>query len=267
MEKFCKYCGKKIPSDSVVCPKCGRQVNFEKTKKTNQEKENNNNIKEEQKFYAQKWFMWLMLILFSPVGILLMWKFHPELKKNTKIILTIIFALIFIIAIFNLEDENSSNNNNLNTNESTIKDNNVSKENPTTKDDNNTSTDEEKTKENERISKAEYIKKCKSIKFKNLARNPDKYKGTKVKITGEVIQVSEGLLNSVDLRVNMTKDEYGYWDDTIYVQYYYKDNGIKILEDDIITLYGEVYGSYSYTSVLGATVTLPKINAEYIYIK
>ena len=25
-EKFCKHCGKKIPKDSTVCPKCGRQV-------------------------------------------------------------------------------------------------------------------------------------------------------------------------------------------------------------------------------------------------
>lgn len=24
--KFCKYCGEKIPEDSVVCTKCGRQV-------------------------------------------------------------------------------------------------------------------------------------------------------------------------------------------------------------------------------------------------
>lgn len=111
MEKFCKYCGKKIPSDSVVCPKCGRQVNFEKAKKTNPEKENNNKIKEEQKFYEQKWFMWLMLILFGPVGILLMWKFHPELKKNTKIILTIIFALLFIIIITGMNDEETNNNN------------------------------------------------------------------------------------------------------------------------------------------------------------
>jgi restriction system protein len=24
--KFCKFCGEKIPSDAVICPKCGRQV-------------------------------------------------------------------------------------------------------------------------------------------------------------------------------------------------------------------------------------------------
>lgn len=111
MEKFCKYCGEKISSDSIVCSKCGRQVNFEKTKETTRAIETNNNTKENKKFYEQNWFMWLMLILFSPVGILLMWKFHPELKKNTKIVLTIIFALLFIIIITGMNDEETKNNN------------------------------------------------------------------------------------------------------------------------------------------------------------
>lgn len=52
----------------------------------------------EEKFYAKSWFMWVMLIFIAPVGIFLMWKFHPEMKKNTKIILTIVFALIFLFA-------------------------------------------------------------------------------------------------------------------------------------------------------------------------
>lgn len=25
-EKFCKFCGEKIPADAVICTKCGRQV-------------------------------------------------------------------------------------------------------------------------------------------------------------------------------------------------------------------------------------------------
>ena len=40
-----------------------------------------------------------------------MWKFHPELKKNTKIVLTIIFALLFIIIITGMNDEETKNNN------------------------------------------------------------------------------------------------------------------------------------------------------------
>lgn len=50
-----------------------------------------------QKFYTKKWFMWISLILFAPVGILLMWKFQPEINKKTKIILTIAFLVLFFL--------------------------------------------------------------------------------------------------------------------------------------------------------------------------
>ena len=71
----------------------------------------------------------------------------------------------------------------------------------------------------------------------------------------------------ITLRVDVTEGEYGIWDDTIYVDYEYKDeNESKILEDDIITLYGEFIGEKSYTSVLGAKITLPHINAKYIVL-
>ena len=33
-EKFCKFCGEKIPADAVLCPKCGRQVEELKTSTT-----------------------------------------------------------------------------------------------------------------------------------------------------------------------------------------------------------------------------------------
>ncbi len=48
------------------------------------------------KFYQKPWFMWVMLIFFAPVGIFLIWKYHPEIKKGIKIVLTVVFALWFI---------------------------------------------------------------------------------------------------------------------------------------------------------------------------
>ena len=115
--------------------------------------------------------------------------------------------------------------------------------------------------------KANYIAQCKKFDFKTIARNPDKYKGEYYAITGEVIQVTEGYFNQVDLRINVTKDDYGYWDDTIYVTITIPAGEDKILENDIITLYGQCDGNYSYTSVLGASISLPKINAEYYELK
>ena len=43
-EKFCKFCGERIPLDAVICTKCGRQVeNFGKTDSTSPIIINNNN--------------------------------------------------------------------------------------------------------------------------------------------------------------------------------------------------------------------------------
>ena len=95
--KFCKYCGEQIPKESIVCPKCGRQLQVVKeNKEIKAEVKENSQISEKKKFYAEIWFMWVMLIVFAPVGIFFMWKFHPEMKKKTKVILTIVFAFIFL---------------------------------------------------------------------------------------------------------------------------------------------------------------------------
>lgn len=66
---------------------------------------------EENKFYTKTWFMWLMLVLFAPIGIFLMWKFHDEMKKDIKIILTIVFAIFFLIGGDEKEATTNSKNN------------------------------------------------------------------------------------------------------------------------------------------------------------
>lgn len=67
-----------------------------------------NTIKEEKKFYKENWFMWISLIFIAPLGIFLMWKYHTNMKKNIKIILTIIFAFIFLVAIIGESSDNSA---------------------------------------------------------------------------------------------------------------------------------------------------------------
>lgn len=142
---------------------------------------------------------------------------------------------------------------------------------------NNNVKTEKKTTEKTKATKSakqirkEYIKSCKTITFDKLGRNPNKYKGQKFKITGQVIQVQEGWGDSVDLRINMTKTTYEYiddvtWSDTIYATVEIGEDEDKILEDDIITIYGECDGDYTYESVMGSNITLPKINIEYFEI-
>lgn len=47
-------------------------------------------------FYKQKWFMWLALIIFAPLGIFLIWK-YDEYNNKRNIILTNVFMIWFLI--------------------------------------------------------------------------------------------------------------------------------------------------------------------------
>jgi hypothetical protein len=105
---------------------------------------------------------------------------------------------------------------------------------------------------------------CSKYSYEDLARNPDAVYGDNVKLTGKVIQVLEDG-NNCELRVNITKTRWGYTD-TIYVSYTRKSDESRILEDDIVTLWGWSGGTISYTAVLGQTVTLPYVLAAYLTI-
>ena len=135
-------------------------------------------------------------------------------------------------------------------------------------------TEEEKAKrlENERIEREQqetnFKTECKEYTFEQLARNPENVKGQKVKLSGEVIQTAESSWsNAIDLRINITKNEYGYYSDTIYATYTLPEGNDKVLENDIVTIWGTSEGDYSYTSVLGSKVTLPRINISYLQIQ
>lgn len=110
--------------------------------------------------------------------------------------------------------------------------------------------------------------KSQSIKltYDNLARETDKFINQKVKLTGKVIQIQEGYGNRVIIRVNVTKGQYGIYQDTVWVNYEYKQGEKRFLENDTINVWGVVKGRKSYVSVLGGKVTLPEIDGMFIEI-
>lgn len=114
-----------------------------------------------------------------------------------------------------------------------------------------------------------YKASCEKYSYKEIARNPGAYDGKYAKFTGEVIQVQQqeflGLLIYV-LRVDVTKTG-RYYQDTVYVTYTANEGDPRILEDDIITMYGQLTGEKTYETVLGASITIPSFDAEYIDIK
>lgn len=126
--------------------------------------------------------------------------------------------------------------------------------------------DKKAEQEKAKKEKKDYIASCKTYKYKDIARNPDKYEGKKAKFKGKVVQVLEGDYYTV-LRVNVTKGKYGIYSDTVYVIYTPKSaKESRILEDDIVTLYGELAGIETYETVMGASVSIPKMYAKYITI-
>ena len=141
-------------------------------------------------------------------------------------------------------------------------------------DDTNSSDDKENTNnepttEDPKAKEEQFKNSCGTIDFKTLSRNPDKYKGNKYKLTGEVIQVQEDSWSDmVELRIDITKEtseysDYVFWSDTIYATVYIPDGEDNILVDDIITFWGTCDGEFTYETVMGDNITLPKIDIEY----
>ena len=104
-----------------------------------------------------------------------------------------------------------------------------------------------------------------TVTFEDLARYPENYDGKLVHVYGEVIQTMERETTTA-LRVNITQGEYGWWGDPVYVSWQ-NDAGVvpkaagRVLEDDIVNIYGRALGLTSYEAINGATITLPLIQA------
>ena len=116
------------------------------------------------------------------------------------------------------------------------------------------------------LSESEYKAACEEIDFDTLARNPESYTGNLYTFTGEVLQVVE-YSSYTEMRVDVTPvllgGEVMYYEDTIYMVYHPAEGESKILEGDIITIYGQCAGEETYTSIFGETITLPRINIMY----
>ena len=97
------------------------------------------------------------------------------------------------------------------------------------------------------------------IPFKQIDKNPDRYAGEYVKYRGEIIQIMESEDSTV-IRLAVTKTSYGYdYNDVIYVEY---GDWTEFVEEDVVTVYGTIYGSYTYTSQAGYEISLPSLIAD-----
>lgn len=100
------------------------------------------------------------------------------------------------------------------------------------------------------------------ITYDQLARTPDDYMGSKVKFTGRVVQLIEGQ-NDVEIRLAVNDD----YDTIVYCAYDPSIVDGRVLEDDMITVYGTSAGIISYQSTLGGKISIPGILVDKIEIQ
>ncbi len=98
------------------------------------------------------------------------------------------------------------------------------------------------------------------LDFTAISRDPDKYEGKEYCFSGSVLQVieeEEGDAVEVELRVATS----GNYDDVVYVTYRRRKGESRILEEDRVTVEGIYSGLYTYETLIGGTITLPRFNA------
>lgn len=129
---------------------------------------------------------------------------------------------------------------------------------------------EEKEVETEEleISREDFITSCEEIDYKTLARNPDDYVGNHIKLTVKISQIIQGgFLDDGEYYRVYTDDEYGFWaGDEYLISDGRTEKDIKILQDDII----EVYGKFSGTRTMERALTKTKedvLCVEAVYIE
>jgi len=276
---FCSECGSAIQPNSKFCPKCGKNVVFLNSEPNTASIHNTTNSHPNghgKKNWLVTFFLSFLLgglgahrfytgkigtgvlMLFTIGGFGLWWLidfitvasgyykdkdgFRLEKGKNSSKIAWISFAVIILTLTMLIVFVPNSLTDNLSSSPS-----------------GNLSSSSKRMS----MSKDEYIALCQSYNYEDISRNPNTYMGKESFFTGEVIQVMESR-NNVTLRVNVTEGRYS-WSDTIYVDYTRLDNNEpRILEKDIIKIYGDLNGLKSYTSALRTTITIPWIIAYYI---
>lgn len=104
-------------------------------------------------------------------------------------------------------------------------------------------------------------KNYKSVSYSKVARNPDDYEGKQLKFSGKVVQVMDG---DDETQIRLATD--GEYDDVVLVGYDPAIVDERVLEDDMVTVYGTSVGLITYESTLGGEITIPAMVADKIII-
>lgn len=96
--------------------------------------------------------------------------------------------------------------------------------------------------------------------YEDTMRFPENHRGEKVKLSGKVIQVLGSKTMGFQVRFSI-----GGGSDVVYV--YINDMEYNILENDRLTIYAEITGIKTYTSIFNQAITIPSLRADCVILK
>jgi len=107
----------------------------------------------------------------------------------------------------------------------------------------------------------EYEASCISVGYQELSTNIGKYNGKHVKFTGKIVSINPN--NGKTQIVLSVTPVNGGWStsDLLFITY---NTQTQFKSGDIVTVYGDVAGTYNYVSISNGQLTIPKITARYI---
>lgn len=192
-------------------------------------------------WYYQKWFVVVMILFVFPVGLILLWK-SPVTRMSGRIIWSTLIAFALLGAMTNDGAPPSAD-------QPATTGRLVEKSPPAQ------SSTPAKTPKPAAPTVDEIKAAAVTLSYDDLARDPLAHKGKAVVLKGEVIQVAGSTTKPI-LRVNVTDKEF-YWTDTIWVN---APSTPRVLEEDIVQLWGTVKGEREYTALLGNSVRVPEVD-------
>lgn len=123
------------------------------------------------------------------------------------------------------------------------------------------------------LSKAEYKRACRRIEFRVLDKRADQLVGRLYTFTAKILEIEEAPTGQyftafgdeyqprTFFRADTTRGEYDIWDNTVM---FMADGVVSAYTDDVVTVWGECRGSFTYESQAGWNIKLPLVWARYV---
>lgn len=275
----CPECGKEVSDKAETCPNCGYKVSKDEFQNngvmfnTNSsdystEKKNKKEADKLGSISAIIALLALFLSITKYIGLLLgiagfaiAYKAKKKDKK-AKNSLAAIAASILAICISFLLIVAGSTDTNIADNTTTQENENIQIQEEATVEPTEKPTEKPKTAKQ---IKKEYMSSCKEYSYKDVLRNPDDYIGEKVKIQLKISSVHEkDILNDTKYYLAYSKGEYGWYENMYAVFDKRSSEDLKLLEDDIIEVYGEIAEPEDTVSLIVNSSEVFAINMKYV---